>query len=161
MKTLLLSLILFAQTLTTGLDIRVVDAVQEPVEGLHLTLTTYTYKDGQAYLRETQECDTDAQGNCTLLLEKPNQEGMQRATLQIGDHGSRDLIWPGGMMTLSIPLEQVNFGREAVPYEFQAEDGGVAVVEKKFPIFALLMLLFLGIIFWQVYRYAQSQEASK
>lgn len=163
MKTLLLSLalVLFAQVSITGLEIRVVDAAQEPVRGLRLTLTTYTYNKGDAILRETVECDTDTDGACSLLLENPNQNGMQYGTLQIGKYGSRDLIWAGGMMTLNIPLDQVGSGREAAPYEFQVEDGGVTLVEKRFPIFALLVLIFLGIMFWQVYKYARLQEGNE
>ena len=158
MKTLLLSLFLVVQILSTGLEITVVGAAQKPIEGLHFILNTYIYEKGVAILRETVECDTDAEGACTLLLEKPNQEGMQRATLQIGDHGSRDLLWPGGVMKLVIPLEQIGFGREAAPYEFQAEDGGVTVRKRGFPLYVVLMVLLLVLIFWLISLYAKSQE---
>ena len=161
MKTLLLSLVLFAQVSITGLEIRVVDAAQEPVPSVHLTLNTYTYNNGDAILRETVECDTDTDGACSLLLENPNQKGMQYGTLKIGEYGYRDLIWAGGMIKLNIPLDQVGSGREAAPYDFQPNDGGVTVIERKFPFFALLTLFFLGIMFWLVYKYARSQDGNE
>lgn len=161
MKTFLLSLVLVAQALTTGLDITVVDTDRAPVEGLHLTLTTYTYDKGEAVIRETITCETDSQGACTLLLVRPEQGGMQRGSLRIGEHGTRDLIWPGGMLSLVIPLEQVGFGREAAPYDFQREDGGVPVRKRAFPVYALLMGAFLLLLFSQIYRYAKTQEKNQ
>jgi len=160
MKTLFLSLALLAQALTTGLEITVT-AEEAPVEGLHLILTTYTYEESEAIIRETLTCETDLDGACTLLLEKPNQEGMQYGTLQIGEYGTRDLTWPGGMMTLVIPLGQVSFGREAAPYDFQAEDGGVTVHRRGFPLYAVLMAILLAVIFWLVYRYSKKSESNQ
>ena len=159
MKTFLLSLVLVAQALTTGLEITVLDAAQEPVEGLQLTLTTYIYnQEGEAMIRESVSCKTDPEGSCSLILSDPNKDGMQYATLQVGEYGTRDLTWPGGMMKLVIPLDQLGFGREAAPYDFQAEDGGVLVRTKDFPLYAVLMALLLITIFWLIYRYAKKQE---
>jgi len=160
MKTLLLSLTLVAQALTTGLEIRVI-AEQAPVEGLHLTLTTYTYEEGEAIIREIVECDTNAQGACALILSKPNQEGMQYSTLQFGDYGTQDITWPGGMLELTIPLENLGFGREAAPYEFQIEDGGVVVRRRGFPLYAVLMAILLVVIFWLVYHYSKKTESNQ
>ena len=158
MKTFLLTMMLFAQT-ATGVQIRVLNSAQETIPQLHLRLMTYTYaENGQVYLRESQDCYTDSDGACTLLLEKPNRDGMQRGTLEIESYGKRDLIWPGGMLELVIPLEQIGFGREAAPYEFQAEDGGVAVIERPFPLFALLMILLLGFLLWSVFQASRSQK---
>ena len=161
MKTYLFALLLVLQANTTGVSVRVLDAEQEPRSGVRLTLKTYAYQHGEAFLIETQTCKTDTAGTCSLLLENPNTTGMQRGTLQIGDFGTRDLIWPGGMLTLNIPLAQLGFGRESAPYEFQAEDGGLVVHEKRFPTYALLMLLILGVLFWQVYQYAKTQQKDK
>jgi hypothetical protein len=57
-----------------------------------------------------------------------------------------------------IPLEQIGFGREAAPYEFQAEDGGVTVRKRGFPLYVVLMVLLLVLIFWLISLYAKSQE---
>lgn len=161
MKTYLFALLLVLQANTTGVSVHMLGAEQEPLSGVRLTLKTYAYQNGEAYLIETQTCKTDVAGTCSLMLEKPNTAGMQRGTLQIGDFGTRDLIWTGGMLTLTIPIAQIGFGRESEPYEFQAEDGGLVVHENRFPTYAALMLLTLGVLFWQVYRYAKIQQKEK
>ena len=162
MPFFIISLFVFLQTATTGVEVQVYNAaVNEPVAGVHVVLETFTYQDGEAFQIEKQTCTTDKSGSCTLLLLQPNTNGLQRGTLQIGEHGSRDVVWPGGMLSLSLPLDQLGFGREAAPYEHLPEDGGVLVHRGRFPLYALLMVLFWGVLLVVAYRYAKRQEISQ
>ena len=139
MPIFFVSLLMLLQTATTGVEVQVYNAAaNEPVSGIHVVLETFEYQDGEAFQIESQTCTTDKSGNCTLLLEKPNTNGMQRGTLQIGDYGIRDLVWPGGIQKISIPVDQLDFGREAAPYEYLPEDGGVVVHRGRFPLYAFL-----------------------
>ena len=83
---------------------------------------------------------------------------MQRGTLQIGEYGTRDLIWPGGILTLQVPIDRVSFGREAAPYEYLPEDGGLMVHEDSFPLYALVMAVILAALLWWLFRRAQQNQ---
>ena len=156
--TYFFALLLALQANLTGIQITILPSEEVSPENIQVTLKTYEYRDGEAFLLETQVCKTDSEGTCTLLLEKPDTTGMQRGTLQVGNYGTRDVTWPGGMLTLQIPLDRVGFGREAAPYDFQTEDGGVPVRKSAFPLYALLMGVFLVFLYSQIYRYAKTQE---
>lgn len=162
MSIFFVSFLALLQTATTGVEVQVYNAAaNEPVSGIQVVLETFAYQDGEALRIEKQTCTTDEKGNCTLLLEKPNRNGMQRGILQIGDYGIRDLVWPGGMQKISIPVDQLDFGREAAPDEYLPEDGGVVVHRGGFPLYAFLMILLLIVISVVIYRHSQIQEISQ
>lgn len=153
------ALLLVLQANLTGVQISILPSEDISPAGIQITLKTYEYREGEAFLIERVNCTTNSAGTCTLLLKKPNIAEMQRGTLQIGDYGARDVIWPGGMLDLQIPLDQVNFGREAAPYEYLPEDGGLAVHENRFPLYALVMILILIALLGWLYRHAQQNHA--
>jgi hypothetical protein len=153
-----LTIFLAFQANLTGIQIRLLPSEDMSPAGIQITLKTYEYREGEAFLIEDVNCKTDSAGACTLLLEKPNTPGMQRGTLQIGDYGTRDVIWPGGMLDLQIPLDQVNFGREAAPYEYLSEDGGVVVHAGRFPLYGLVMILILAALVAWLYQRAKERE---
>lgn len=152
------ALLLVLQANLTGIQISILPSKDISPVGIQITLKTYEYSEGEAFLIERVNCKTDSAGICTLLLEKPNTTGMQRGMLQIGDYGTRDVLWPGGMLTLQIPLDQVNFGREAAPYEYLPEDGGLIVHQGRFPLYALAMIVILAVLVWWLYRHAQQNH---
>ncbi len=160
MKTFLLTLMLFTQQATdTMLSLRLLDSDQEAISGVTTTLTLYTYQDQKAKVWFEESCQTDLDGACLFEIESaPPDGGILRGTLKVGDFGVRDVIWPGGLLKLTIPTDQIGIGREAAPYEFQAEDGGVAVVQGKgLPLYALLILLLLTGLLWFVYQRSQKE----
>lgn len=152
------ALLLALQANLSGIQITILAPEDISAAGISITLKTYEYRDSEAFLIEHVSCKTDSAGTCSLLLAKPNTAGMQRGILQIGDYGTRDVIWSGGMLALQIPLDQVNFGREAVPYDYLPEDGGVVVHESRFPLYALVMILTLIALVWWLYRHAQQNH---
>lgn len=147
MHTLLMTLALLAQTMT-GLSVHLVDPAGHPVPDAAITLTTYNYRDGQAFVRETVMCITDAGGDCTLLLDNPDRSGMQYGVLTVTDMGTRDVVWPGGMLFLVIPTDQITTGREAAPFDFERRDGGVPIHSSRTPLYGLIVLLILTPFFW-------------
>jgi hypothetical protein len=162
LKTLIFSLILLAQQ-TTGasLALRVLDANQEPISGMEITLALYTYEGQEATIWFEDHCQTDSDGRCLFQIENaPPDGGFLRGTLQIGDFGLRDVTWPGGELKLTVPTDQIGFGREAVPYEFQKKDGGVETVQSdRLPLYTLLVAVLLAGLVFVVYREAQKEHA--
>jgi hypothetical protein len=161
MKTLFLTLILFAQQATgTLLSLHVLDADQEALIDITTSLTLYTQQGQKAVVWFEESCQTDLDGACVFEIESPPPDGgILRGTLKIGDFGVRDVTWPGGPLKLTIPTEQIGVGREAAPYEFQAEDGGVAVVQgKNLPLYALLILLLLAGLLYFVYQKSRKEH---
>lgn len=159
MKTLLLTLILFAQQATgTMLSLCVLDADQEPLSDITISLTLYTYEGQEANVWFEERCKTDLDGACVFEIENaPPDGGILRGTLLVENYGLRDVIWPGGLLELTIPTDQIGSGREAAPYEFQEEDGGVEVVQGKgLPLYGLLVLVLL--IGLNLFFYQQSQK---
>lgn len=162
MKTLLFSLILFAQHATgTMLSLRVLDADQEPISGVEISLALYIYEGQEAILWFEENCQTDADGHCLFQIEStPPDGGFLRGTLQVGDFGLRDVIWPGGELKLTVPTDQIGFGQEAVPYEFQPEDGGVEIVQRDgLPLYALLLFFLLCGLVGFFYQQSRKEQA--
>ena len=162
MKALFLTLILFAQQTTgTILSLRVLDANQEPISSMEIKLELYTYDGQEAKVWLEDSCLTDLDGRCEFPIESaPPDGGFLRGALSIGDVGVRDVIWPGGELKLTIPIDQIRFGREAAPYEFQKEDGGVQVTQSGgLPLYALLVLLLLGGLIFFVFQQARKEHA--
>jgi hypothetical protein len=161
MKTLFLTLILFIQQATgTALSLRVLDADQKAISGVEIKLVLYTQQGQEVTPWFEESCETDLDGACLFEIESPPPDGgILRGTLKVGDFGVRDLTWPGGLLELTIPTDQIGSGREAVPYEFQAEDGGVDVVQGKgLPLYALLILLLLTGLLWYFYQQSRKEH---
>jgi hypothetical protein len=162
MKAFLFTLILFTQQATgTMLSLRVLDADQEPISGMRIKLELYTYEGQEAHIWFEENCQTDVNGHCLFQIESAAPDGdFLRGTLQVGNFGLRDVIWPGGELKLTIPTDQIGFGQEAAPYEFQEKDGGVETIQSnRLPLYSLLVALLLGGLVFAMYRQAQKEHA--
>ncbi len=160
MKTLLLTLVLLAQQSGTFLHLSVIDATGQPMSDVPVTLELYTYVDQNANVWFEEDCMTDLDGRCEFQIENaPPDGGLIRGTLQIGDFGFRDVIWPGGELNLTVPTNMIGFGQEAEPYEFQKKDGGVEVFRKGPPVYTLIILLILSGLSVFMYRQATKEHA--
>ena len=74
-------------------------------------------------------------------------------------YGSRDVIWPGGTLELSVRLDKVNPGTEAQPYDFQEEDGGVRL-RASFPWLSVsCVALLVGGLVVVIYLRARKEHA--
>ena len=161
MKIFLFTLLLFAQQATgTMLSLHVLDADQKAISGVEIKLVLYTQQGQEVTPWFEESCQTDLDGACLFEIENPPPDGgILRGTLKIGDFGVRDVIWPGGLLELTIPTDQIGVGREAAPYEFQEEDGGVAIVQRSgLPLYALLVLLLLAGLLWYFYQQSRKEH---
>jgi hypothetical protein len=162
MKALLFSLVLLAQQATgTMLSLHVLDANQEPISGMEIKLELYTYAGQEANIWFEENCQTDINGACKFEIESaPSDGGFLRGTLQVGDFGLRDVIWPGGELKLTIPTDQIGIGQEAAPYEFQQKDGGVEIIKNDgLPLYRLLLFLLLCGLVWFFYQKSLKEHA--
>jgi len=155
------SLILLLQALTSSLQVHVSGTDYQPQADLTVHLELYDFaSDGDdvvATVTITGECTTDANGACEIEIGETN--GRLRGRLVVGGHGSRDVIWPGGVLELSVRLDQVNSGTEAQPYDYQEKDGGV-ILHSTFPWMSVVIVGFLvGGLVIAIYLRARKEHA--
>ena len=155
------SLILLFQVITSSLQVHVVDENYQPQANVAVYLELYDFvpegNDVVATVTFTGQCTTDISGDCVIEVGETN--GVLRGRLDVEGYGSRDVIWPGGTLELSVRLDKVNPGTEEGPYDFQEEDGGVRLRES-FPWLSMTcVVLLVGGLVVVIYLRARKEHA--
>jgi len=142
------------------LRVRLVDAQGAAVAGVTVTLQLYTFERGVARVWQEAACVSDAGGECRFAIPVPPPDGgLLRGVVTVEGYGKRDVLWPGGELSLTLRLDRLEEGREAGPYEGQARDGGVRVWSWwRWAPGIVLVALWLGLTVWLYWRVRQGQE---
>jgi len=137
-----------------------VQLVGGQVEGIPIRLELYRYVTHPDYVEVqiwySQTCLTDAEGRCTFEIGET--EGGLRGRLTIGEYGQRDVIWPGGDLSLMLNTAEVSES-ESKPYDFQ-EPAERLVVRRagRGWLTVLLVILILAVSFLMLFLYRSEEE---
>jgi len=156
------SLILLFQIMTSSLHVHVVDENYLPQAGVSVHLELYEFVSDEEGMVATvvfsEDCITDTSGDC--VIEVGETSGVLRGRLDVEGYGSRDVLWPGGVLELPVRLDRVNPGTEAQPYDFLEEDGGVPVSRESFPWISITcVLLLVGGLVAVIYLRSRKEHA--
>lgn len=135
------------------LSILHVQLIGAQIEGVPVRLELYHYVLHEEYVEVqvwySEDCVTDATGRCTFEIGE-TETGL-RGRLWVGE-AWRDVIWPGGELTLSLDVTAVAAG-ESAPYDFQEEPDVPVVVHRAGRAWApvaivLLILVWCFVVIW-------------
>ncbi|MBT3391378.1 MAG: hypothetical protein HN413_13330 [Chloroflexi bacterium] len=130
--TILAFLLCAAADTLHGLRVHLVDVEQKPLAGVVVELELYEYTDKEIMIHHSGQCTTDIAGICLIEIAKLifDASGFLRGNIVVGEHGSRPVIWPGGMLDIPVWLDVDNtldVTGESQPYAGQAQDMDVRI----------------------------------
>lgn len=139
-----------------------------PLNGVKVGLFLYQLSGSEATPIQMGYCRTGKDGRCQIpIADAPrDQGGFLRGYLEIGDYGRRSLLWPGGVLEMSVWLDQASSGLDIAgeePYDWQkqgADDALEVTIAPETPklrvegILAIAgtIIVWLGIIYWRTKR---------
>ena len=91
----------------TRVHIYLTDSAGQPLADVPVALDLRFYESASAEPSGafSDECTTDAQGECTILIGETRDLRL-RGRLDLGGHGSREVEWRGGVLEVSIRAAQ-------------------------------------------------------
>ncbi len=176
-KTLTLALLLItwmslgaaaAQDIAHGVVVIVWTADKHPVAGVEVALEMFEYRQDFIRAYRSGRCTTDESGTCAIPLPSPpiGADGFLRGRLTVGEYGTRSLLWPGGMFTIHVMLDESGEGLDIpghYPLEGRSEKVPMPPVEVHAPyrllIGYLLAALGLSLIAWLAWRRKGKHDA--
>ena len=105
MIQLLLLLAVFSAS--SRIDVSVVDAAGQPLSNLRVSLDLYFYEaapSSEIRGAVSDACTTDAQGRCSLWIGQTH-DLVLRGSLDLGEYGTRQVEWHGGVLNVPIRIE--------------------------------------------------------
>ncbi len=147
-------------------SVQVLNAQGKALPDVQVDLIVYSFntRGTTAEAIPAGSCSTDRNGRCQIMVSADapkDPSGFLHGALDLGAHGKRSVIWPGGLFDIAIQLNQagkVQSDTEVEPFEYDPS-GGVQVIQPQPPFYlagVLIGLVFLGIAFY-LYRRSKAQ----
>lgn len=155
-----------AQQEPDQVSIRVLNSDAEALPDVRVDLIAYRFnaRGTTAEAIPAGSCSTDNNGRCQIMVRADapkDPSGFLRGVLDLGKHGKRSVLWPGGLFEITVqlnPAGKLETEGEAAPFDYD-EPGAVQVIQPQPPFYLvgiLLAVFFIGLAFF-LYRRSKAQ----
>lgn len=176
MKTLLLLTMLILCCFNTGtaaaqdqdrIDVLLLDQSGKPVPDVAVTLLIYKFNESGTTVEvfPSGNCATGQDGRCEIVVSTDapkDASGFLKGALDLGEHGKRSVIWPGGLLEVQIKLNpsgKIQTDTEAGPFD-NDKPADLTIIQPRpqFYLVGIVLALIVVIVTFVLYRRAKGKR---
>lgn len=143
-------------------DVMLINQSGNPIQDVTITLLIYKFDENGTTVEifPSGSCTTGPDGRCEIIVSADapkDPSGFLKGALDLGERGKRSVIWPGGLLEVSIKLNQsgkIQTDIEAGPFDHD-QPAELTITQPRPQIYGvgiLLAAIFLGLAFALYWR---------